>query len=92
MNQSGYSKISFYSSIAIFCLFFLILLIIYITPSPALCEGLADLFTFLSGLIGFMGTLFSIIGIREHNSIKKWFGLVVNLFFVTLAILDLYGY
>lgn len=89
MNQNQYSKISFYCSIVIVLLIPIVFAVIFIIPTPSACDSMADLFVLLSGLIGSIGLLFSIIGIRENNSTKKWFGVITNLFFVILAILDI---
>lgn len=90
MKKILYSKISFYCSMLICILFVLMFIGIIIIPSPAACEGFSEIFTFSAKLIGFIGLLFGLIGIKEPNSIKKWIGLIINTVFVIGMIWDLY--
>lgn len=69
---------------------FIGIIFIIINPSPAVCEGMADLFVYFSGSIGLIGILYSIIGINEQNTFKKWFGIIINLIFVIIAFHDLF--
>ena len=92
MKKIPFSKISFYCSMIIVSCFILMLVVIAIFPSPAACEGLADLFTMVGGGLGALGLVFSILGIKEPNSAKKWIGITINAIMLYCLIHDLMIY
>lgn len=63
--------------------------LIAVFPSPAACEGFADLFVTVGGSLGVLGIVFSILGIRDPNSIKKWISIIINVLMVFSVIHDL---
>ncbi|MEO1031647.1 MAG: hypothetical protein AAFX55_09605 [Bacteroidota bacterium] len=55
------------------------------------------LITFLIGMISIIGFVFSLKGIKEKNTVKKWIGLVINtafllgfVFVIIANIIDIY--
>ena len=63
---------------------------IILYPSPSVSIGIADLFMVLSPIIGIVGLLFAIAGIKEPDTFKKWFGLIVNSVFSLFGILVIF--
>lgn len=79
-NQIDYSKYASYCAIFISSVFLLFIFILYIYPSIIYFNAL-KIFAYLYAITGTLGFLFSIISIRETNSLKKWLVFLVNLFF-----------
>ena len=80
LNQIDFSKYASYCAIFISSVFLLFIFILYIYPSIIFYNAL-EIFAYLSAITGTLGFLFSIISIRETNSLKKWLVILVNLLF-----------
>lgn len=80
INYIDFSKYASYCAIFISSVFLLFILIFYICPS-IFFSNILDIFAYFSAITGTVGFLFSIIGIKETNSLKKWLVFLVNLFF-----------
>ena len=80
INYIDFSRYAYYCAILISSVFLLFILIFYIYPS-IFFSNILDIFAYFSAITGTLGFLFSIIGIKENNSLKKWLVFLVNLFF-----------
>jgi hypothetical protein len=80
LNQIDFSKYASYCAIFISSVFLLFIFILYIYPSIIFYNAL-EIFAYLFAITGTLGFLFSIISIRETNSLKKWLVFLVNLLF-----------
>lgn len=89
MESYQYSVISYYFALVIFATFPLMLTLIIAFPSPPFCDALPDIGIAVNGMIGLVGSVFAIVGIKEKSSFKKRFGLVTNAFFFAGLILNL---
>ncbi len=79
-NYFDFSRYGSYCAILISSVFLLLLLILNIYPS-IIFSNILDVYAYFSSITGTVGFIFSIIGIRETNSLKKWLVFLVNLFF-----------
>lgn len=85
--KNKYSTYSFYCTVSSFVLILITFIWLVIAPSPPLAEFLGITFPYPIGIISFIGLFFSLKGIKEDNTFKKWFGIITNLFFVIILLI-----
>lgn len=78
MKTGKYSNRSFYCAMAIVVLIALQFTVIALLTSPAVCEGMADLFLVMAPLMAWVGLGFGFAGVKEPETLRMVIGFIVN--------------